>query len=246
MKVVQRMTWLLLIGALVLPAFAAMAQEFDAFEVLDRARANWQGETFHGVVSLEIVQAGQSRAYRAEVWSQGEDLGLIRFLAPPADAGSAYLMTPAEVWYYAPAVGKAVPLPAIAVADSLFGSGPALEDLVHGTLSDKYDAAMARDGADYVLTLTPKPEAAVVYGSLVVRVRDDFAIVSIDYYDQRGGILRTARSSEYVDLPGRVIPTSIVIEEKNGDRSIERLESVEFGIAIDPSVFTVENLEAGQ
>jgi outer membrane lipoprotein-sorting protein len=236
----------LLVGAILVPALGVLAQEYEAFEVLDRARANWQGETFHGFVFLEIVQAGKTTVYRVEVWSQGDDYGLVRFLVPEADAGSGYLMVEDKVWYYAPAAGKAVPLPGIAAADSIFGSGPALEDLIHGTLSDKYDATMARDGTDYVLTLTPKPDAAVVYGSLVVRVRADFAIVSIEYYDQRGAVLRTARFSDYVDLPGRVIPTTIVIEEKNGDRSVERLENVEFGITIDPQVFTVENLEADQ
>jgi len=229
-----------------LACVACAAEDYDAFDVLAHARSNWQGETFHGFVTIEVVQGGESRLYRFEVWSQGDDLGLVRFLAPEADAGSGYLMAGDEVWYYAPAIGKAVPLPSIAVADSLFGSGPALEDLLHGTLSDQYDATMARDGTDYLLTLTPKPDAPVVYGSLVVRVREDFAILLVEYYDQRGGLLRTATFSEYVALPGRVIPTLIVIEEKNGDRSVERLENVEFGVAIDPAVFTVANLEAAQ
>jgi len=242
MSLVRTAAIALLIGALV--GLASTAQERSAFDILARARSNWQGETFHGFVSLEVVQGGQSRLYRFEMWSQGEDLGLVRFLLPEADAGSGYLMANDEVWYYAPAVGKAVPLPSMVVADSLFGSGPALEDLLHGTLSDQYDATMTRDGTDYVLTLTPKPDAPVVYGRLIVRVRDDFAIALVEYYDQRGAVLRTARFSEYVSLPGRVIPTLIVIEEKNGDRSVERLEDVEFGIVIDPAVFTVANLEA--
>ena len=225
---------------------AASAEEMTAFQVVDKAKANWQGNTFHAVVALEIYQGTQSRSYRVEVWSQGETLGLIRFLAPAADAGSGYLMDGDDLWYYAPAAGKAVSLPKMALSDSLFGSGPALEDLLHGTLSEDYDAAMKRDGTDYLLTLTPKPQAPVVYGHLDVRVREDFAIVSIDYVDQRGTILRTAEFSEFLDLPGRIVATLIVVEEKNGNRSVERLENPEFNVAIDPKLFTVEFLEAGK
>jgi hypothetical protein len=223
----------------------ASAQDLTAFQVMDRVRSNWQGDTFHSTVTLDVVQASQSRSYRLEIWSQGEDLGLVRFLEPEADAGSGYLMVGEELWYYAPAAGKAVPLPAMALGDSLFGSGPAIEDLLHGTLSDKYTATSERDGTDYVLTLTPLPDAPVVYGSLIVRVREDFAPVSIVYNDQRGDVLRTARFSEYVTQDGRILPTRIEVEEKNGDRTVERLVDPEFGIAIPAAVFTVEYLEAG-
>ncbi len=231
--------------ALTAIGWSSAAQDLTAFQIMDRVRDNWQGDSFHGYVALDVSQGGEARSYRLELWSQGEHLGLLRFLEPEADAGSGYLVTDDEVWYYAPAVGKAVPLPAMAATDSLFGSGPAIEDLLHGTLSDKYQATASRDGTDYVLTLTPLPDAPVVYGSLVVRVREDFAPLEIVYYDQRGGILRTARFSEYVTRDERILPTRIEVEEADGDRTVERLIDPEFGAAIDPAVFTVEHLEAG-
>lgn len=224
---------------------AAWGQGLTAFQVVDRVRDNWQGSSFHCTVSLDVTQAGATRSYKVEVWSQGDEMGLIRFLAPEADAGSGYLTLGDEMWYYAPAAGKAISLPGIAVADSLFGGGPAVEDLLHGTLSDKYAASYVRDGADYVITLTPLPDSPVVYGSLIVRVRDDFALLEIVYNDQRGEMLRTARFTEYVTQNDRVLPTLLTIEERNGDVTVERLENPEFGIEIPLSVFTIENLEAG-
>lgn len=221
----------------------AWGQGLTPFQVVDRVRDNWQGSSFHCTVALEVTQSGTMRSYHVEVWSQGDDKGLIRFLAPEADAGSGYLMLGDEVWYYAPAAGKAISLPGIAAADALCGGGPAVEDLLHGTLSDRYEASYVRDGTDYVITLTPLPDAPVVYGSLVVRVREDFALLEIVYNDQRGEMLRTARFSEYVTQGDRVLPTYLSIAERNGDLTVERLENPEFGIAIPDSVFTVENLE---
>jgi hypothetical protein len=224
---------------------AAAVGDLTAFQVVDRVRDNWQGNSFHCTVSLDVTQAGATRSYRVEVWSQGDEMGLIRFLAPEADAGSGYLTIGDAMWYYAPAAGKAISLPGIAVADSLFGGGPAVEDLLHGTLSDKYAAEYVRDGSDYLITLTPLPDAPVVYGSLVVRVREDFAMLEIVYNDQRGEVLRTARFSEYTTQSGRTLPTLLAIEERNGDLTVERLENPEFGIEIPAAVFTIENLEAG-
>ena len=241
----KNVTFLILVVMLASATWFAAAQELTAFEVVDRVREQWQGSSFHCTVSLDVTQAGETRSYTVEVWSQGDDYGLVRFLAPEADAGSGYLTIKDNVWYYAPAAGKAISLPAFAMGDSLFGSGPALEDLLHGTLSDKYTAEVERDVSDYVITLTPLPDAPVVYGSLVVRVRDDFALLSIVYNDQRGEVLRTALFSGYITQNDRTLPTLMMIDEANGDRTVELLENPEFGIAIDPAVFTIENLEAG-
>jgi len=236
---------LALLAILALAPFSAAAQGLTPFQVVDRVRAQWQGTSFHCIVSLDVTQAGETRSYKVEVWSQGDEYGLLRFLAPEADAGSGYLTIGDDVWYYAPAAGKAISLPGFAMGDSLFGSGPALEDLLHGTLSDKYGAEYVLDGTDYVITLTPLPDSPVVYGSLVVRVRDDFALLSIVYNDQRGDVLRTATFSDYIMKDGRALPTLMTIEERNGDLTVERLDNPEFGVAIDPAVFTVGYLEAG-
>ena len=77
-------------------------------------------------------------------------------------------------------------------------------------------------------------------------MRDDFALLSIVYNDQRGEVLRTALFSGYITQNDRTLPTLMMIDERNGDRTVERLENPEFGIAIDPAIFTIENLEAGQ
>jgi hypothetical protein len=233
------------IAVLFLVSAATWGQGLTAFQVVDRVRDNWQGNSFHCTVSLDVTQSGTTRSYKVEVWSQGDEMGLIRFLAPEADAGSGYLTLGDEMWYYAPAAGKAISLPGIAVADSLFGGGPAVEDLLHGTLSDKYAASYVRDGTDYLVTLTPLPDSPVVYGSLIVRVREDFALLEIVYNDQRGEVVRTARFTDYVTQGERTLPTLLTIEERNGDVTVERLENPEFGIEIPLSVFTIENLEAG-
>jgi hypothetical protein len=46
-----------------------------------------------------------------------------------------------------------------------------------------------------------------------------------------------------VTLADRVLPTTIIIVEANGDTTVQRLIDPEFGVELDPSLFTVESLE---
>jgi outer membrane lipoprotein-sorting protein len=223
--------------------FAVLAEGPTAQEVLSRARAAWQGSSFHSTVHLDVTQAGQTTSYRLEIWTQGENKALLRILAPEDQAGSGYLMDGNDLWFYSPTVGTAVKLPSIALADSVFGAGPALDDLFRSTLSEDYTVTMTTQASGYVLTLTPRPQAPVVYGHLRIDVGTDYALETVVYYDQRGNVLRTARFSDDTTLDNRVVPTTVTIVESNGDTTIERLIDPQFGVTLDPALFTVKHLE---
>ncbi len=224
-------------------AISIQAATTDAQTIIDRVRAAWQGDSFHGVLTLELSLSEQTKSHTLEVWTLGEDYALIRMIAPDEDAGAGYLQVKNDLWYYSPAVGTSIRLPALAIGDALFGAGPSLSDLARGTLSDDYDATVKDEESGYLLTLVPHPDAPVVYGKLDIRVNDDYVIEEIVYYDQRGNVLRTATFSQVIMLNGRSFPTEIIVEDVSGDRTIERIENPEFNIAIDPSFFTLERLE---
>jgi hypothetical protein len=241
---VRTATLTLLVLSAVWAAFVTgFAEDPTAEEVLDRTRAAWQGESFHGFAELDVAEGTQTSSFRVEIWTEGEEKALLRILEPEDQAGSGYLMTEDELWYYSPEIGTAVQLPSIALGSSVFGAGPALDDLFRSTLSEDYDVSMTADPSGYALTLVPHPDTPVVYGQLEIEVRADYALEQIVYYDQRGNVLQTATFSDNVTLADRVLPTTIIIVEANGDTTVQRLIDPEFGVELDPSLFTVESLE---
>lgn len=257
-KRMNRSTLCLLVVLVSLAAFSAAAQQqpaepatLDAEVILGRVNAAWQGDSFHATVRLEITLAGATKHHALEVWTLGEELALIRVLEPVEDLNSGYLQLGDELWYYAPGIG-AIKLPAIALADAVFGAGPSLEDLSHGTLSDDYDATvdvLADDPDDesdahWLLTLVPHPDAPVVYGKLEIWVTADFAMERLVYYDQRGDVLQTATFSDVIELGEQTFPTTIVIEDAFGDRTVQRVEDPAFDFEIDASFFSVETFES--
>jgi len=240
-------------GLLLCLGFAALAQadSLTADEVFDRTRSTWQGDSFHATLSLDIVLSGQTKSYVLEVWTLGDEAALLRIHEPEEDAGSGYLEVDGKLYYYSALLGSPIELPAIALAEALFGSGPSLEDLSHGTLSEDYESeleildAATDDDPAYRLILIPHADAPVVYGELRILVSAQFVIQEIVYYDQRGNVLQTATFRDVVDIDGNLLPTTIEIVDTHGDRTIERILDPEFAPELDASFFTIETLVGG-
>lgn len=237
------------------------AQPSTAEQILECARRNWVEGTFHGTIRMELFRPEYSKQYRLEAWTSGSDRAFIHVLEPKEDAGSGYLRTGDELWYYHPDVGQAVSLPASALSENFFGADLALEDLYHGTLSKQYDVELlgsrpaspeeseVQGDRVHQLRLQPKPDAPSVYGKLEMQVRaSDCAVLVLDYYDQRGTLIRQAKFSQFVRVGenGRVrsIPLQMTFDDllKQGSRTIETVESYEFDIAIPEQRFTLDCL----
>jgi len=236
----------------VVPVFSQQAPQgeemaLDAPEILDRVNAAWQGDSFHGVVRLEITIGGATKVHALEVWTLGEELALVRVLEPEIDLNSGYLQLGDELWYSSPDVG-AIKLPAMAIGDALFGSGPSLADVSRGTLSDEYDVSVAvldddpddESDAHWFLTLVPHLDAPVVYGKLEIWVTADYVMEQLVYYDQRGEVLQTAVFSDVVEIDARKFATTITIEDSFGDRTVQRIEDPQFDLELHPTFFSIE------
>jgi len=248
----KRITIWTTLVAIALIGFSAIAQDeaaasLDAEAILDRVNAAWQGDTFHAILTLDIVLGGQTKSHKLEVWTLGEELALIRVLEPEIDLNSGYLQLGDDLWYYSPTVGS-IKLPSVALGDALFGAGPSLEDLSHGTLSDDYDTTVeiveSEGSSQYFLTLVPHPDAPVVYGKLEITVSADYVMEKLLYYDQRENVVQTASFTDIIEVGDRKFATLITIEDSYGDRTIERIENPQFDLDLDAMFFSLETFEA--
>jgi len=235
-----------LIVLLILMTVAVSAQtqteSLTAEEILDRVNSAWQGDSFHGILALDIVLGGQTKSHKLEVWTLGEELAMVRVLEPEIDLNSGYLQLGDQLWYYSPGIG-AIELPAIAIGDALFGAGPSLEDLSRGTLSNDYDVSSELRDSGYFLTLVPHEDAPVVYGKLEILVTPDFIIEELVYYDQRGDVLQTAMFSDVTEEFGQKLAKTIIIENTFGDRTVERIELAQFDLELNAMFFSLDTFE---
>ena len=106
-----------------------------------------------------------------------------------------------------------------------------IDDLVKESfLTRDYSIATSFEGkrgevAVYEYTLTPKPDAAVVWGKIVLQIRQANLMPAWQgYYDEDGKLVRELTFSDYKTMGGRLIPTRLVMRSR-GQAWSSRLRS---------------------
>ncbi|NIN71691.1 MAG: outer membrane lipoprotein-sorting protein [Gemmatimonadetes bacterium] len=230
----------------------ALGQE-SARDIIDRVDRIMRGESSYGVATMDVVTENWERSMTMEVWSLGTEYSLIRITAPNKEAGTATLKAGDDIWNYLPRVDRSIKIPASLMMGAWMGSHFTNDDLVkESRLVEDYDIEIqfegARDGAEvWEFVLTPKPEAAVVWGRITYEVRkDDLMPVWARYYDEDGTLVRTMTFGDYRMMGGRLVPAAMdmIPEDKPGERTSVRYSEIEFDIDIDESFFSLRALRS--
>ena len=232
----------------VTPAFA---QE-SASDIMERVDRLLRGDSSRGVATMEVVTENWERSVTMEMWSLGTDYSLIRVQAPEKEAGTATLMAGDDIWNYLPKVDRTIKVPVSMMAGSWMGSHFTNDDLVkESQIIEDYDIEIVFDGERDGTTvlefrLTPRDEAAVVWGHVEFQVRQrDTMPIWARYYDEDGGLARTIRYTEFRSFGGRTVPSVMEMypEDKPGERTTVRYQELEFDIEIDRFFFSLQNLK---
>ncbi len=228
------------------------AQE-TAAEIVDRIDQMWRGESSRAAMEMTVVTEHWTRTIEMTAVSLGSTHSLIRILAPRRDAGTATLKVDNDIWNYLPRVDRTIKIPSSMMGSSWMGSHMTNDDLVkESRIIEDYDIDVSfsgvRDGTDvWEFTLTPKEEAAVIWGSIVEEVRkDDLMPTWVRYFDERGDLVRTLTFDDYRTMGGRLIPahmTMIPIDKPEESTSF-RYNELEFGIGVEESFFSLRRLRS--
>lgn len=236
-------------------AAASAAAQTDPLEIIDRVDRLLRGDSSRGVATMEVVTEHWEREMTMEVWSLGTDYSLVRLRAPRRDAGTATLMAGDDIWNYLPKVDRTIKIPASMMGGAWMGSHFTNDDLVkESRLVDDFDVELAfegdRDGAAvWEIRLTPKPEAAVVWGRIDFRIRRaDSMPLWARYYDEDGELARTMEYSAFAEMGGRLVPGVMDMRpaDKPEERTTFRYDELEFDVDLAPSFFSLRTLQRGR
>ena len=126
------------------------------------------------------------------------------------------------------------------------------DDLVkESRLIEDYDIETTfggeREGHEvWEFRLSPKPEAAVVWGHIEYRVRKgSFMPLWARYYDEDGALARTLEFSEFRELGGRLVPAvmNMFPADKPDERTTILSEELEFDVELEESFFSLQSLK---
>jgi outer membrane lipoprotein-sorting protein len=225
----------------------------DAAAVLDMIDDLYRSDQSHGTMRMEMQTPNWSRTLELEVWTHGEKLSLFRILAPKKEKGTSTLRRDNEIWNYLPKIRRVIKLPSSMMSASWMGSDFSNDDLVkESRMSRDYTFTFGeeteRDGQAVIqIVCTPKPDAPVVWGKLVVVATADNEPIPVEiaYYDEDMTKTRMMSFGEVKDLGGRPLPTRVEMTPlgKPDQKTVMTYLDMDFDSPIPESTFTLQALK---
>lgn len=240
----------LVLTAVGFPGAGAQTVPSDADAILNQVMANLRGGGQQATVEMQVEDETGVKVYQLQIISDGARRSLTRVLAPPREAGQAFLVNGEDLFVYAPRLGRSLRLPPSGRSDGFLGSDLSYDDLAGDEVARDFDASIAARRSDaLILSLTPHEGAATPYGELQFKIRlPDLAPLEVTYFDQRDTAVKRMTLSEFrSDASGAPVPSrfDVVDLTPGGGRTVARWLDAKFGVTPPDRCFTLEALERG-
>jgi hypothetical protein len=218
-------------------------------DVVDYIDDLWRSSSSHAQMTMTVVRERGTRSLTLESWSRGDDDALFVIRAPAREAGAATLRTDEGLWNYAPRADRLIRIPSGLLSGSWMGSHFTNDDLLRETsYMDDHVATLAwteQDGEQLLeVTLTPIPDAPVVYTRLVFQLEPGrLTPRRADYWDE-DELFRSMIFDRVEIISGKPVPMRMILQP--ADEPDERTEVVydvlELDVPVSGEFFTRRGL----
>lgn len=245
--------WKILLLGLLLFSFLTYSQTPE--EIIQKAEDAIKGKTAHGTARMTVVTPEFTRTMVMESWWVGNEKALIVIKAPRKEAGNKTLKIKNEMWNYLKNTETTIKIPPSMMLQAWNGSDFTNDDLVRESnlARDYFQKIIGEEEIDGVLCwkleLIPKPEAPVVWGKLLYWVRKtDYLPARVDYYDEKGQLIRYLIFSDFRVMNGRKIPTTWTMYNniEKGRYTQFQILDMEYDVKINNRIFSFRELERGR
>lgn len=234
---------------------SAAVQAQTADEIIQKSEALLKGKTSWGTYEMIIITPEYTRSMKMEYWwDDVQDKSLIKTIAPKKEAGNKWLKIGNEMWNFLKATETTIKIPPSMMLQSWNGSDFSNDDLAReSSVTDDYTHSMIGEEEIngeicWKIASTPRADAAVVWGRLYTWVRKKDHLPSIiQYFDEKGKLMRYMVYSDYKVMDGRMMPSkwSMYNKVKQGNRTEFIIDEVDFDAPIPERIFSFRELERG-
>ncbi len=252
--------WYLIYSAIVTGVFlmlslyhgAVLASEYKTGrEIVASVESRLWGNTVLGKYEMTITTPYWKRTLKLQMWMRRPNKSFVRILSPAKEAGIGSLRIKSEMWNYLPKVERVIKIPPSMMLQPWMGSDFSNDDLVkESSMINDYTHKVAGtenyNGIEvYRVISTPKPEAAVIWGSITYLVRkSDLMPIRQEYIDERGKIIKVLTFSKIRKFGDRELPSLWEMRPTTKPGNVTRIRVVDvvFDKPIKDSIFTLRNL----
>ncbi|PKP04669.1 MAG: outer membrane lipoprotein-sorting protein [Bacteroidetes bacterium HGW-Bacteroidetes-6] len=232
--------------------FSCSTNAQTATEIVTRAYNKMQGNSAEMTITMKLVRPTWERTISIKSWNKGSDYSMVLITAPVKDQGQTFLKRQNDMWNWVPSISRMIKLPSSMMSQSWMGSDLSYDDFMKESsivndYTHKIVGSETIGGYDcYKIELTPKPNAAVVWGKVIKWIsKNDYYILKSEYYDEDIDLVRTENVSQIKSMNDRSIPTyyEVIPADKPGNKTIMIIELAKFNITIDDSFFSQQNMK---
>lgn len=240
---------MLLAGAFLL---SAAQPQLTATQIVQKSEDNIRGKSNQSELTINIVRPKWQRSLGVKSWAKGTEMSMILITEPARDKGTVFLKRDKEIWNYIPAVERNIKLPPSMMMQSWMGTDFNNDDLVReSSMTTDYTQkllgeASVRNEPCYKIELTPKPEAAVVWGKIICMIsKADFLQLQTDFYDEDGTLINRLEGFDVKTFDKRKLPARMRMTpmDKEGHYTEMTYKSIAFDVDISDDFFTTQNMK---
>jgi hypothetical protein len=247
----SKVKYFLLIFCL-LGAAKAGAQTLSALEIVKRADDNRRGKSSYSEITMTIVRPSWTREIGIKAWAKGNDYSLTLITAPARDRGQTFLKRGKDLWNWQPSINRMIKMSSSVMGQSWMGSDFTNDDMVReSSVVNDYSHRLegterVREFDCYKLILTPKEDAAVVWGKVITWISTaDFVEIKSEFYDEDDELVNTLNSYDVKSYGNRKAASrmEIIPADKPNQKTMMVIEKFDFDIPIDDSFFSQQNMQ---
>lgn len=226
-------------------------QPEDAATIVRKTDERMRGKTSIAEMTITTIRPKWTRSMDLKAWTKGKDLALILVKSPAKDKGTAFLKRKKEVWNWLPSLERTIKLPPSMMSQSWMGTDFTNDDLVkESSMVDDYEQKLLGserqgDRDCHKIELIPKPEAAVVWGKIIIWIdKKDYIELRTEFYDENGELTQIMIGSDLKILGGKLLPSRIEMTPvgKKGHKTEILYKTLDYDKPLADSFFTTENM----
>ena len=223
-----------------------------ATDVVKKADSKMRGITSQVQMVIRIVRPTWSRELQVKAWMAYGNYAMILIQSPARDKGIVFLKRDKEVWNWMPALERTIKLPPSMMSQSWMGTDFTNDDLVkESSVVQDYDHEFIGDTLIsgrpcFKIAFLPKPNAAVVWGRLMVCIdKKDYLELYTEFYNEDGELINYMHANDIRVMDGRLIPTRIemIPADKKNQKTEIIYSTILFDRQIDIRHFTIDNMK---
>ena len=228
------------------------AQSLSADDIIRKADDKGRGLSSEGSITMTVIRPDWTRTITMKSWSKTKEYSLILITAPAKDKGQVFLKRKTEMWNWVPSIDKTIKIPPSMMLQSWMGSDFTNDDLVKQSsiVVDYTHKILAKENVRgmncYKIEMIPLPEAAVVWGKVIMWITESgFDQWKAEYYDEDNKLVNVSNSSDIKKMGDREIPTHIemVPLSKKGQKTIMQIDEMKFNTQLSESFFSQQNMK---